>query len=162
MKDHQILIDAEVPVTQEARDQIQTVIRAALKAERVKLPCEISVLLTDDEGIRQINRDMRQVDRATDVLSFPLGENGEYDVDPETGAKMLGDRVISIPKAYAQAEEYGHSFRREMAYLTAHSMLHLLGYDHEAGGIEAVRMREKEETVMEQLGLPRSSNYTLN
>ena len=112
--------------------------------------------------MHEINFKHRGVDGSTDVLSFPLGENGVYDENPETGAKLLGDIVISIPRAYAQAEEYGHSFRREMAYLTAHSMLHLLGYDHEAGGIEAVHMREKEETVMEQLGLPRSSNYTLS
>lgn len=135
---------------------------AVLIMEGFEGSAEVDISFVDDVQMYEINLKHRNVDRTTDVLSFPLGENGEYDVDPETGAKMLGDIVISIPKAYAQAEEYGHSFRREMAYLTAHSMLHLLGYDHEAGGIEAVRMREKEETVMEQLGLPRSSNYTLN
>ena len=83
----------------------------------------------------------------TDVLSFPLGENGQYDTNPETGAKMLGEIMICVSRAQEQAEQYGHSFRREIAYLTAHSMLHLLGYDHEVGGLEAVRMREKEETV---------------
>ncbi len=123
---------------------------------------EVDITFVDDEYMHELNFKHRNVDRTTDVLSFPLGENGEYDRNPETGALLLGDIVISIPKAYAQAEEYGHTFQREMAYLTAHSMLHLLGYDHEAGGIEAVRMREKEETVMEQLGLPRSSNYTLD
>ena len=135
---------------------------AVLIMEEFDGSAEVDVSFVDDKQMQELNLKHRNIDSTTDVLSFPLGENGEYDQNPETGAKLLGDIVISIPRAYAQAGEYGHSFRREMAYLTAHSMLHLLGYDHEACGIEAVRMREKEETVMEQLGLPRSSNYTLN
>ena len=135
---------------------------AVLIMEEFDGSAEVDVSFVDDKQMQELNLKHRNIDSTTDVQSFPLGENGEYDQNPETGAKLLGDIVISIPRAYAQAEEYGHSFRREMAYLTAHSMLHLWGYDHEAGGIEAVRMREKEETVMEQLGLPRSSNYTLN
>ena len=99
-------------------------------------------------------------DSATDVLSFPLGENGEYDIDEDNGCKLLGDIVISMERAMEQAELYGHSLQREVAYLTVHSMLHLLGYDHEAGGLEAVRMREKEEAVLIQLGLPRTVSYT--
>ena len=87
---------------------------------------------------------------------------GEYEVSPETGCVALGDIVISIEHAQAQAEEFGHSFEREMAYLTVHSMLHLLGYDHEAGGIEQVRMREREEGVLKQLGLPRGTTYVLD
>ena len=93
------------------------------------------------------------------MLSFPMGENGNYDINHETGAKILGDIVISVPKAMEQARTYGHSLEREIGYLTAHSMLHLLGYDHENGGLARVRMREKEETVMRQLGLPSSSSY---
>ena len=162
MKDHQILIDAEVPVTQEARDQIQTVIRAALKAERVKLPCEISVLLTDDEGIRQINRDMRQVDRATDVLSFPMFEltpgeppEDEEDLDPETGLCPLGDMCISLERAAAQAQEYGHSLEREVSYLAVHSVLHLLGYDHLDEGPMKRQMRAREEAILNGLGIRR-------
>ena len=135
---------------------------AVLIMEDFEGSAEVDISFVDDKQMHEINFKHRGVDSSTDVLSFPLGENGVYDENPETGAKLLGDIVISIPRAYAQAEEYAHSFRREMAYLTAHSMLHLLGYDHEAGGIEAVHMREKEETVMEQLGLPRSSNYTLS
>ena len=90
-----------------------------------------------------------------------MGENGVYDVDMETGAKILGDVVISVEKARDQAELYGHSFQREIGYLTAHSVLHLLGYDH-MEKLEKVRMREKEELVMEQLGLPASSSYIVD
>lgn len=162
MKDHQILIDAEVPVTQEARDQIQTVIRAALKAEGVKLPCEISVLLTDDEGIRQINQDMRQVDRATDVLSFPMFEllpgdppNGEEYLDPDTDRIPLGDMCISLERAQEQARSFGHSLERELCYLTVHSVLHLLGYDHLDEGPMKAQMRGREEAILGELGITR-------
>ena len=108
----------------------------------------------------ELNKEYRNKDSATDVLSFPLGENGEYDIDEDNGCKLLGDIVISMERAMEQAELYGHSLQREVAYLTVHSMLHLLGYDHEAGGLEAVRMREKEEAVLIQLGLPRTVSYT--
>ena len=93
------------------------------------------------------------------MLSFPLGENGVYDVDLDTGAKLLGDIVISIPKAMEQAEEYNHSLQREIGFLTVHSMLHLLGYDHVDGGLQQVHMREKEETVLTKLGLKRDNSY---
>ena len=89
-----------------------------------------------------------------------MGENGVYDENHATGAKILGDVVISIPKALEQAQLYGHSFEREVGYLTVHSVLHLLGYDHENGGLERVRMREKEEYVMDELGLPSSGAYS--
>ena len=94
-------------------------------------------------------------------MSFPMGENGVYDINHDTGAKILGDIVISMEKAVEQAERFDHSLDREVGYLTAHSVLHLLGYDHERGGIDRVRMREKEEQVMTQLGLPSSSSYVL-
>ena len=113
----------------------------------------------DNEQIREMNAQYRGKDAETDVLSFPMGENGNYDVNHETGAKILGDIVISMPKAVEQAKTYGHSLEREVGFLTAHSMLHLLGYDHEEGGLARVRMREKEEYVMRQLGLPASSSY---
>ncbi len=135
--------------------------KAALIFEEFPYPAEISVSFVDDERIRELNREHRGLDRSTDVLSFPLCENGEYEVSPETGCVALGDIVISLEHAKAQAEEFGHSFEREVAYLTVHSMLHLLGYDHEAGGIEQVRMREKEEGVLKQLGLPRGTTYVL-
>ena len=131
----------------------------ALAAEGVDRPCLISVMLTDNEGIRETNRDFRSIDAATDVLSFPLGENGVYDINHDTGAKILGDIVISMQHAVMQADLYGHSLQREIAFLTVHSMLHLLGYDHEAEGLERVRMREKEEAVLTQLGLKRNDSY---
>ncbi len=126
---------------------------ASLKAEDFIEDAEINVTLVDDMRIHEINKEFRNIDNPTDVLSFPLGENGVYDTNPENGAKMLGDVVISVEHAYAQAELYGHSTEREIAYLTVHSVLHLLGYDHEDGGIEKLRMREKEEQILELLGL---------
>ena len=134
---------------------------AVLKLENFEGPAEISVTFTDNAGIRELNKQYRDKDIDTDVLSFPMGENGVYDIDMETGAKILGDVVISMEKARDQAERFGHSFQREVGYLTAHSVLHLLGYDH-VDNLEKVRMREKEELVMEQLGLPASSSYILN
>ena len=134
---------------------------AVLKLENFEGPAEISVTFTDNAGIRELNRQYRDKDIDTDVLSFPMGENGVYDIDMETGAKILGDVVISMEKARDQAERFGHSFQREVGYLTAHSVLHLLGYDH-IDNLEKVRMREKEELVMEQLGLPASSSYIIS
>ena len=134
---------------------------AVLKLEKFEGPAEISVTFTDNAGTRELNRQYRDKDIDTDVLSFPMGENGVYDVDMETGAKILGDVVISMEKARDQAERFGHSFQREVGYLTAHSVLHLLGYDH-VEKLEKVRMREKEELVMEQLGLPASSSYIVD
>ena len=134
---------------------------AALRLEGFTDDAEISVSFVDNEEIRELNNQHRNIDSATDVLSFPLGENGVWDKN-DTGAAMLGDIVISMPKAMEQAELYGHSLQREVGYLTAHSMFHLLGYDHVNGGIEAVQMREKEETVMTMLGLPRGASYVMD
>ncbi len=125
---------------------------AVLKTEKFSDPAEVNIYFVDDEEIHKLNNEFRKIDRPTDVLSFPLGENGIYDINPETGAKMLGDIVISAQTAEKQASDYNQPFQREMAFLTAHSMLHLLGYDHEEGGIEAVRMQEKERIVMQLLG----------
>ena len=135
---------------------------AVLTMEKFKDPAEISVLFVDNQQIRKLNSQYRGKDIETDVLSFPMGENGVYDVDHSTNAKILGDIVISLEKAVEQANRYGHSLEREVGYLTAHSMLHLLGYDHEAGGLQKVRMREKEEQVMTELGLPSTSSYVLD
>ena len=132
---------------------------AVLQLEDFQDSAEISVSFVDNDQIREMNQQYRDKDAETDVLSFPMGENGNYDINHETGAKILGDIVISVPKAMEQARTYGHSLEREIGYLTAHSMLDLLGYDHENGGLARVRMREKEETVMRQLGLPSSSSY---
>lgn len=140
---------------------------ATLIMEKFHDSAEISVRFVDNEEIHALNKQYRDVDAPTDVLSFPLGRvdedgNALYDENPETGAKVLGDIVISVEKAEEQANEYEHSLQREMAFLTVHSMLHLLGYDHVNGGLEAVRMREKEETVLVQLGLPGSNAYTMD
>lgn len=131
---------------------------AVLQMEDFEGSAEISVTFVDNEEIRKLNAQYRNKDTATDVLSFPMGENGVYDVNMETGAKILGDVVLSMEKAIEQANAYGHSLQREVAYLTAHSVLHLLGYDH-IESMERVRMREKEELIMTKLGLPASSSY---
>lgn len=135
---------------------------AVLKLEKFEGPAEISVIFVDNGQIQELNAQYRNKDVPTDVLSFPMGEDGVYDINHATGAKILGDIVISMEKAVEQADRYGHSLEREVGYLTAHSMLHLLGYDHEKGGIARVRMREKEEEVMVQLGLPSTSSYVLD
>lgn len=132
---------------------------AVLIGEDFKGSAEISVTIVDNAEIHELNLKHRNIDRPTDVLSFPLGVDGVYDINNDTGAQMLGDIVISIEKAMEQAELYGHSLDREIAFLTVHSMLHLLGYDHEPGGLELVRMREREEAVLTQLGLVRSGSY---
>ena len=135
---------------------------AVLRLEQFEGSAEVDVSLVDNDRIHEINLEQREIDAPTDVLSFPLGEDGVYDQNPATGAYMLGDIVISMEKAAAQAEEFGHSLQREVGYLTVHSMLHLLGYDHVNGGLEAVRMREKEEAVMLAVGLPRGSSYVFD
>ena len=133
---------------------------AALEAEGVDVPCEVNVLLTDDSGIHEINLEFRGIDKATDVLSFPLNElqEGNFDssiceYDPETEMVLLGDMVISLERARAQGEEYGHGEDREISYLTVHSILHLLGYDHLDEGERKKLMRSREKLVMESLGL---------
>ncbi len=132
---------------------------AVLQLEGMSGNFEVSVSFLDNESIRELNHKYRNKDAVTDVLSFPTGENGKFEINQETGATMLGDIAISIPMVYKQAEQYGHSIQREFAYLTVHSMLHLLGYDHEAGGLAQVRMREKEEEVLARLGLQRDASY---
>lgn len=132
---------------------------AVLEEENFTDDAEVSITFVDNERIHQLNEEYRNVDRETDVLSFPMGENGEYDTNYDTGAKILGDIVISVEKAMEQAKMYNHSLQREIGFLTVHSMLHLLGYDHEQGGIEEVRMREKEETVLTKIGLKRDNSY---
>ena len=140
---------------------IREAIRATLAAEGISAECEINVLLTNDSGIREINRIQRQLDKATDVLSFPMFDltpgNFPRDcqsmLDPETGYLPLGDMVISLERAKAQAEEYGHSIRREVGYLTVHSILHLLGYDHLDEGEMKRQMRAREESIMADIVL---------
>ena len=149
----------EIKIPTGVRMLIRRCCNAVLINEHFEGSAEISVRFVDDEIIHELNREYRHVDRSTDVLSFPRGENGVYDINHDTGAKILGDIVISMQHAVMQAELYGHSLQREIAFLTVHSMLHLLGYDHEAEGLERVRMREKEEAVLTQLGLKRNDSY---
>ncbi len=142
---------------------IRKCIAATLTAERVSVPCEINVLVTDDAGIHVINRESRNIDRPTDVLSFPMFQlepgNPPSDwvpyQDPATGLVPLGDMCISLERAKAQAQEFGHSPRREVGYLTIHSMLHLLGYDHLDEGEMKKQMRSREESIAAQIGLNR-------
>ena len=162
MPKHKIIISADVPGVDEGlRSFLRRVIRTVLDAEGVDVPCEISVLVTNDTGIRRVNVDMRGVDAPTDVLSFPMFElspgdkPAPEDADPATGLAPLGDMCISLERARAQAKEYGHSNRRELAYLAVHSVLHLLGYDHLDEGPMKARMRVREEAVMSELGLER-------
>ena len=132
---------------------------ATLRTEGFTEPGEISISFVSNEEIKSINAEFRNVDAVTDVISFPLGEDGIYDRNPESGALLLGDIVISLQKAEQQAELYGHTLQREVAYLTVHSVLHLLGYDNVNGGMEQVHMREREETVLAKLGLQRDASY---
>jgi len=132
---------------------IRKACNATLNFENFEGPAEVDVTLVNDEMIKEMNSQFRNIDSATDVLSFPLGSEGKYDLNPETDAKMLGDIVISVDHALAQAELYGHGIEREIAFLTVHSMLHLLGYDHVNGGLEKEIMREKEEAILDNLGL---------
>lgn len=133
---------------------------AVLELEKFSESAEVSVSFVDNAEIAKLNSQYRDNPNPTDVLSFPLGKDGKYDKNQETGAVMLGDIVISMEKAMEQANIYGHSLQREVAYLTVHSMYHLLGYNHETGGLEAVHMREKEEDALMKLGLPRTVSYT--
>lgn len=128
--------------------------RAALAEENIEDDAEVSVTLVDNARIREINREQRDIDAETDVLSFPLGDEDGFEVNPDTDAILLGDIVISLERAKMQAEEYGHGFRREVAFLLTHSLFHLLGYDHTTEDEEA-EMFAKQEKVLQQLGITR-------
>lgn len=139
--------------------QVQSIIKkciyAVLMEEGITVPCEINVLVTDDIGIQGINKATRDLDKPTDVLSFPMfnleagnpPQNWNEFIDPETGLCPLGDMALSLERAIKQAQEFGHSTKREIGYLTIHSMLHLLGYDHLDEGPQKAQMREKEEII---------------
>lgn len=146
----------------EAGRLVTRAVKTALREQGVDCGCAVDVLLTDDAGIREINRAQRGVDSATDVLSFPLNELGpgrfdaeacEYDYDSER--VLLGDMVLSLERCAAQAGQFGHSFARELSYLAVHSTLHLLGYDHMDEGEQKALMREREEEIMRALKLSR-------
>ena len=151
----------EIKIPTGLRMLVRRCCNAVLRMEEFKGSAEISVTFVNNAQIKDYNKQYRDKDMVTDVLSFGMGENGVYDIDPDTGAQILGDVVISMEKAQEQALRFDHSLQREVGYLTAHSVLHLLGYDHE-DNLERVHMREKEEYIMDQLGLPASSSYIIN
>ncbi|MBE6627350.1 MAG: rRNA maturation RNase YbeY [Ruminococcaceae bacterium] len=144
-----------IPLTYKTKMLIRNAIEETLDYEQYGNVCEVSVSFTDNAGIWELNKKFRGIDRPTDVLSFPLfdyeGESEEPPVDELMG--MLGDVVLSLEQAKAQAEEYGHSFEREVAFLTVHSMLHLLGYDHETGEEDEADMRRRQSEIMDRMGL---------
>lgn len=157
-------VEAKLPFDME--ELIKKVAEAALEQENCPYEVEVNVLLTDNEGIRELNKEYRNMDKDTDVLSFP---NVDYDMpaqydrletdeanyfNPDTGELMLGDIVLSVERIYEQAEQYGHSVLREFAFLVAHSMLHLLGYDHMVPE-EAVVMEQKQEELLNTLQITR-------
>ncbi len=158
---HQIVLDWEIEGGELYQPLLEQTITTALSLQGVEYPCEINVLLTNDEGIQEINQEMRNIDRPTDVLSFPMWEleageiPDEGDADPETGLIPLGDMVISVERTIAQGEEFGHGTQRELAYLAVHSVLHLLGYDHMDDGAQKAQMRQREELIMNELGIVR-------
>ena len=159
--DHEIYLETEVETPEAVQNRLREAILAALDEEGVDVPCIIEVCITDNEGIHQTNLDMRGVDAPTDVLSFPMfdltpGEKPQADwADPDTDKVLLGDMMISLERAQAQAEEYGHSLEREICYLGVHSVLHLLGYDHLDEGPQKRQMRAREEAILGKLGIVR-------
>ena len=161
---NRISITSEFPgiSTLAMKQHIKKCVAAALRVEGVTAPCEINVLLTNDQGIRAINKAYRKIDSATDVLSFPmfelepgkLPESWDEYRDPDTRLVPLGDMAISLERAKAQAKEFGHSAEREVGYLTVHSILHLLGYDHVDEGPMKKQMRAHEEAILAEIELP--------
>ncbi len=161
-----IIIENEqdkISISGSINELIERTIDLCMKAEKLDKAYEVSVLIVDDKEMRVINREHRAIDKATDVLSFPMAEfeNGELisdegDYDPEFDELMLGDIIISAETAKRQAHEYGHSFEREIAFLTAHSCFHLLGYDHMEEEEEKI-MLGKQESILGQMGLNRHS-----
>lgn len=165
--EHTIIIESELEGTQTYEALLRRVIPSALAAEGVEFPCEVDILFTDDTGIQEINREQRGVDKPTDVLSFPMFEltpgviptMEDVEADPETSLVPLGDMVLSVERAQAQGEEYGHGSERELAYLAVHSILHLLGYDHLDEGPMKAQMRAREEAILSKLGITREQAW---
>lgn len=144
-----------VTITDREIELLKNSVLKTLEYENFEGKAEVNITLTDNDEIKKLNNEFRKIDRETDVLSFPLCENGEYDINYSTGAKLLGDIVISVEKAKEQAAEYGHSFEREISFLTVHSTLHLLGYDHINSEEEEKVMFKKQDDVMKILKLER-------
>lgn len=159
--EHEVEIEAEVETPPAVEAQLRRAVLAALEGEGVDVPCIVEVCVTDDENIRQTNLETRGVDRPTDVLSFPMfelspGEKPRAEwAAPDTHKVLLGDMMISLERARAQALEFGHSPEREVCYLAVHSVLHLLGYDHLDEGPMKRQMRAREEDILGKLGITR-------
>ena len=159
--DHEVYICAETETSPAVEAQLRRAVLAALEGEGVDVPCVVAVCVTDDAGIRQTNLEMRGVDRPTDVLSFPMfqlepGEKPQAEwADPDTDKVWLGDMMLSLERAAAQAAEFGHSPEREVCYLAVHSVLHLLGYDHLDEGPMKAQMRRREEAILSEMGILR-------
>lgn len=162
-----LTFETDDPFEFNAEELIRLVAEAALEKEECPYACAVDVLITDNESMREINRDERGIDAPTDVLSFPAVdferpgdfshlEDDPFLFEPDSGELLLGDMVISADKVLSQAEEYGHSPRRELAFLTAHSMYHLMGYDHETDA-ERLVMEEKQENLLQELGITRDN-----
>lgn len=149
----------EIKVPVGIRMLIRRCCQAVLTTEGFTENAEVSVSFVSNSEIRLLNKNYRNKDRVTDVLSFPLMEENNVERNPETGYVLLGDIVISLETAVKQASNYGHSLEREIGFLTVHSMLHLLGYDHETSPLDERIMREKEESVLEKLGISRDATF---
>lgn len=144
-------------ITPQLRALIKRCCEQTLTFEDIDDNAQVSVTFVDNEEIHALNKEYRNVDRPTDVLSFPLGDENGFDVDNSSNAILLGDIVISVEKAISQAKEYGHSAEREIAFLTVHSMLHLLGYDHETSDQDEKDMFARQEEILSQLGITRDT-----
>ena len=149
-------VDVKIPSG--IRLLLRRCVHAVLDMEKFEGPAEVVITFVDNAQIRELNKKHRNIDKETDVLSFPMGENGKYDINPETGNKILGDVVVSVEKAIEHANEYGFTLQRELGFLVVHSMLHLLGYDHQTN-MDKLRMREREEDILRQVGLPSTESY---
>lgn len=154
-------IQDKMEVLEETLELIREAALLSLEEEQFDTPSEISILLADNQYIREINKEHRKIDKATDVLSFPMADilegellDAEGDIDMDTQLLVLGDIIISLEKADEQAKSYGHSFQRELAFLVTHGVFHLLGYDHEEEH-EGTRMFQKQEEVLHKLNLDR-------
>ncbi len=141
-------------ITHRLKMLVRASVLATLSYEGYGQKCEVSVTFTDNEGIRAVNKEYRGIDAPTDVLSFPLTDFDGADEPPTDEPEIsLGDIIVSLERAEEQAKEFGHSFEREVAFLTVHSMLHLLGYDHETGEEDEADMRKRQSDIMDVLGL---------
>ena len=162
MAEHYITVVNDTP-DEKTEKIVKRAALAALDFEKVEQNCDVCVMITDDENIRELNREHREIDRATDVLSFPMlelspGQKIEaspLEIDPGTGAVMLGDIAISLERMREQAEEYGHSEERELSFLTVHGILHLLGYDHEKSEEDEKLHFSRQEEILDEMGIKR-------